>query len=298
VYAVASSAVSAGADRVLTLAGWKAALGRFRLPSYSAVHDLLGSFQERAVILGLWQDVFGDAAPRERWVFDLWCEFVWRVNEQLFPIDLAVMDAWFNSGEDEPMYMWPIPLRGWGVPWEMETIAEFDGYVQPVYAVCAGELDAPFEEAVNWLDSWWDMQGRVAPAWGLSAGRQGIRELQEGLRAESPGQAVEAWAGAGDVIDGILKETKNQFVDHPGRGWYYYEYDSVDFYWDTADINHLAAMYGAVRPAVERMAALERWWAESPGLRGEYVDWVCRLAEGGWTIEDGEVIWDDFTNDT
>jgi len=278
--------------RPLSLRGWRAVLGRFRLPAYSAVHDLLGTFEERAVILGLWRDVFGDAPPWKRWVFDLWCAFVWRVDEQLFPIDLTAMDSWFNSGEEGPLYAWPIPLRGWGVPWELETIDCFVAYARPVYAVCASQLEAPFEAAVNWLDTWWDKQGRESPVWGLSAGREGIRELQEGLRAESPGQTVEAWVGAGDVIDGILKESGNQFLDHPGRGWYF-EYDmEEEWFWSTADIARLVVLYDEVRPAVERMVALEEWWEESPGLRGAYVDWVCRLAEGGWYIEDGEVIWD------
>lgn len=274
-----------GAARVLNLAGWKRRLGAFRLPKYSEIHTRLVEMEERAHVLGLWGAVFRDAAPRERYVFDLQCAFVLRVDRELFPIDLRVLDEWYNGGEEQILYC-PVTYQRWGLPCEVCAIGDLAGYAQPVVGALAQALEFSYDEedSLLWQDLWWDEVGQTAPRWDIPLGREGLDVLQEGLRClDMPMRAL------ADVVDCVRKETGNPFLDRVPCFWAT-EYDEDVFYWEPSYIRLLSRLYEGARPAIERMRAYEDWYNRTGDAGAQVLALLGKLVGGGWEIRDGEVI--------
>lgn len=286
------------APRLLNRKTLEAALGRFRLPAYSTIHWLLGDVRNKANIIYLWDEVFGEV-PDES-TFDLECMFAGRVNNDLFCVDLFAMDDIFNSGENPLDY--PILTQGFGVPWEVADFPELAECILPVLAIVANELPLPgYErEEGEWdsrpwdegfffgIEEWLAMHGRNSlPDWRLPTGLEGIKELQDALRLlPFPADAL------ADVVSAILKDTGNRFLDYPNYFWRMeYGYDD-EYYWTPDDIDQLAEEFEPVRDACERLIRYNQWYhAQERGHAAGHVLAILEpLIAGGWTIQDGEVI--------
>lgn len=254
-----------GSARVLTSGVVRRLLDGFRLPSYEYLGYWLKEAGDREHLADLWKGVFGEAAP-EVGVFDSEIAFVGRVNEELFPVDLRVMDSMLGMSERPLQYA--IPVYSYGVPWEIAVPSELDSWDRPMVAVvyAAGlckrsELFLEMrggnaEDFDDWAAHWWEQQGfDEAPVLTWPKDRErAVRRLKE-LPAPLNGLA--------GVYGGVMKNTGSVFFDWPG-GYWQGEYADFELYcWCTGCIEELRDQFAPVREDVERLIEYIKWWSDS-----------------------------------
>jgi len=294
------------APRILTREVVVRALNRYRIPSYAWMYDLVREYRSRVTILEMWKIAFG-AAPADLDVHDvlgMQVQFANRVDRELFPVDLTYLDDCVNSGEEDPLDCGLIP-ETYGLPWEMCDLEELPAGSIPVLAVLALSefLDEPGYAVAGSLDGlnesllgWW--QGAVdegdldeLPTWGLPVDSGGVQQLRQALALLRP--PLNALA---TVIDTIVKESGNLFLDTPGA-FYRAEYDEFwneDWCWCATCIRELTRLYEPVRERVEQMELYYDWYCPHygvvPARRRLVARTLAQLAGGGWEIRDGELV--------
>lgn len=296
--------------RRFSVAALTRALGRFRLPSYTFCMYRLGNLASKVRVLYLWQEIFGDEPPSIDSAFDLCVEFVGRVHHERFPVDLEEMDhlqemLWSSDDEDwedkpDSILDLPIPLLGFGIPWEMAGLTECRQDAVPLLAILDDQLEArAFDRGFDpgyfqeWVQDYWDARGRhEPPAWGIAeTGQRGIRVLQQALRLlPAPLDAL------GDLVDCILRDSGSPWLDRVSGG-YEIEYDEdgciwdYDETWNVTTVRHYATLFAPVRPAFDRIDAYEKWFDETEGAEAQILAELERLVAGGWTIQEDHIIY-------
>lgn len=288
----------------------RSSLRRFRLPLYSRCLARFEDLDDRVRILSLWHAVFDDPAPAHTSAFTLLQYFVWRVHEDLFRVDLTEMDACQNMiwsvDHDDPDWEppqsvldYPIPLLGYGIPWEMAGLDECPPCAAPLLAI----LDERLEDRAQSLgfdptcflesvEHWWAGRDRLGAAWGLEQqGVDGVRALQQALRLLPV--PLDALA---DLVDCILRETNSVFINTVSGGYqceYSEDFDIWDYElnWRPDVIRRYAESFNAVRPAIERMETYAAWYDETPDAEARVLAALERLVSGGWQIQDGRLIY-------
>lgn len=213
--------------------------------NYSQLLSILVSMLDATRTYGLWRDVFGDAPPDVENPFDLECEFVWRVNEELFPIDLAYMDSYLGCEEDPLNY--PIPIVGYRIPWEEWDARDLPPYVRSICACLADHRGSDDNVVPEGL----------AIAWLLPGADLLVENALQRLRCL--GTPLDALA---DLVGSALRSTNNVFLDWSGMDEE--DFDSDAFYWDTDNVRWLASQFAQARPAVERIQAFAVWFETLP----------------------------------
>ena len=284
--------------RIVNAKGAHKLLFCFRLPMYVGrdgqgyrqqvnLVDLLRKYSLRADIYTWWQKYFHESSPR-KWLFDLQCEFVNRVDEHLFPIDLSEMDNMLNSGayeEAEPLH-YPILYLSYGIPWEIEAITEFDASVQPVIAVVALLL-AGGEKMADEIDLWWEFLDVPRPEYHNVEWIGDLPRLRDALACQDG-----PLSGLSVAIECVCKDTGNVFIDSPT--WLRYEYDGYDeFWWCDSDIETLAHEYAEVKDKIARLTAYQKWFDHTPGAMEQVTRLLVDLVDREYFIQDGEVIFYD-----
>lgn len=221
---------------------------------YSQLLSTLVSMLDATRTYGLWRAVFGDAPPDVGSPFDLECEFVWRVNEELFPIDLAYMDSYLGCEEDPLNY--PIPIIGYRIPWEEWDPRDLPGYVRSIAACLAdhrgGDDDVvPEGGAIAWL--------RLNPPEGLPGADHLVESALQRLKCL--GAPLDALA---DLVSSALRSMNNVFLDWSGSMYDEGDFDLDAFYWDADNVRWLANQFAQARPAVERIQVFAKWFETLP----------------------------------
>lgn len=255
------------------VAAVRSILDGHRLPGYSPVLRLLEERYALARPAILWREIFNENMDVQTDdPFQAAAEFAWRVNEELFPVDLEVMDEIFGFGENPLQY--PIPFMGYGVPWELESIEDVERPAQPMVATVApnveiSALEFPFadaiEHALEAIDRWWERHGYSSPP-----------------QLEWPADratAVDLLAELSPPLDGlaclyltVVKGTGNVFLDVPGEFWqadYLLEYGVP--YWTPADVKWLAREFADVREEVARLETYREWFESNYPVSEEMV---------------------------
>lgn len=285
--------------RIVNVKGAHKLLFRFRLPAYvgidkpgyrqqASLANLLREYSLRADIYTWWQKYFHEPSPRIKWLFDLQRDFLHKVDERLFPINFSEMDSLFNSGgyeEVEPLH-YSIPYWSYGVPWEMEAIAEFTVPVQPVIAIVAPLL-ADGGAQVDELDLWWETSDVPRPEYRSVEWCGDLPRLRDALACQDA-----PLDGLSVAIECVCKDTGNVFIDVPA--WLRYEYANYDeFSWCDDDIETLARRYAEVKDKIDRLVIYERWFSHTPGAMGQVTRLLADLVNREYFIRDGEVIYCD-----
>lgn len=223
----------------------------------------LREIEEREWLAGLWIGVFGEAAP-EGGIFDSEVAFVNRVDAELFPVDLQMMDDMLGAMEGSTL-QFGIPIYGFGVPWEvMGGPVELDSWDMPmVMAVHASGMCDENElfllmhrnnvdVMMDWSMIWWEEQGMDPPVLTWPLDRERTMERLRRLPAPLDGLV--------GVYAGVVKETGSVFFDWPG-GYWQCEYTHLDcFCWCPECVRVLAEMFEQVEDDVRRLRAYYLWW--------------------------------------
>jgi hypothetical protein len=216
------------------------------LMNYSQLLSILVSMLDATHVYGLWHDVFGDAPPDVQDPLDLECEFVWRVNEELFPIDLNYMDSYVAFEEDPLNY--PISIVGYRIPWESWATEDLPPHVRLLAACLAGHRrvddDSLVGPAIPWLSL--GMEHTVESA------------LQRLSCLDAPFNALS------DLVGSALRSTNNVFLDWSGMMFDEEDFDMDAFYWDVSNVHWLASQFAQARPAVERIQSFAVWFETLP----------------------------------
>jgi len=256
-------AIRQPALRLLTAHDVIRSLNRFRLPRYSYLAWWLEDIAQSCYIKSLWHGVFHEAPPDgDTWNTEI--DFVARVNNELFPVDLSVMDMYVNSGEDP--FQAPIPIDGAGIAWEFESLCYLPEYAQPMIAIlgAAGEIDADTLE----LDGWWS-----------------DRNYHEIPRLRWPGDALERLGQLPDDLNGlatlyhcVMKDTGNEFIDISGGDWAMEYLEDFEF-WTVEGIQRLTREFDQLRDQVYRLQSYLQWFEHTPGSEHRVLSILLDLCE-------------------
>lgn len=297
------------APRILTRDAVTRRLNRCRIPFYGWTHDLLREYRVRVRVIELWRTVFGavpDGLP-VRDILEMQVQFAGRVSQTLFPVDLMYLDDCLNAGEEDVLDCGLIP-ETYGLAWEMCETEELRPGAIPVLAALA--LPELLDEAGAFCDgqldgltmgmlAWWQEaveEGDLdeIPTWNLERNMAGVRQLREALvLLESP------LGGMATVLDTIVKDSGNPFLDTPGA-FYRTEYDDFwaeDWCWCATCVKELTRLFEPVRERIAEMDAYYNWYCPAyeivPEHRRLVVQTLARLVAGEWEIRAGELV---FTN--
>jgi len=223
-------------------------------------------------------------------------QFVQRVQQELFPVDLYTMDGYAYCSETETPLSFGIPIDSLGVAWEITELGDFVGALQVLLAII-GERLVETALAVDWLDTdgflesaqaWLEKRG-IDLAWGLPEGQdahEGLLLLRQALALQP-----EPLDGLAVALDTTLRNTGNPFLDTVDDGWRC-EYDDYDeFYWDSHTVRMLTAHYDEARPRIGQLNAYYKWYDDTLHAESQVVQLLTRLAAGAWSIQEGEIIY-------
>lgn len=257
---IGASAVAAGADGVLTAR-----------PGYVGILAWLCTAYESRQVYVLWREVFGEEplACWERSEWDVMMEFLQRVDRELFPVDLQMMNEFYYSLDEEPMNV-PVPVSGLRMPWEVLGVEDL-----PAWQGVAGRL---MQE--NFVSAMADDMGMMPePAEDLleitwpGEGEEVVEEALGRLRAEG-----EPWDGLAELLRLSLEPmTGNPFLDWPDEAQWICEYAYNEFYWTAEDIRYLAEQWAAVKEVGARIANFREWYHVQPDYEAADEMIVARL---------------------
>lgn len=253
--------------RLLTAADLVRSLDRFRLPHYGWIGSWLSERQAAYHLAELWRGVFGEDPPAHLSIWDAeWdaeIEFVWRVHNELFAVDLNMMDMYYNSGEN-PLEC-PIAVGGLGVPWEVDVLEFIVEYAQPMVAV----LGAAGEIQPDGLADWWE-----------------ARHYDEPPQLHWPADAMDRLHRLPQPLDGltvlyhaVVKNTGNLFLDVPAEAKWQCEYWPDVEYWTVGYVQDLASEFSRVREDVSRLEAYIQWFEDIPGSESRVLAILLDLCE-------------------
>ena len=258
-------AIPQSALRLLTARDVVRSLNRFRLPRYSYLAWWLEDVARSCHIRDLWRGIFHEEPPEEWSAWDTEINFVARVNNELFPVDLSAMDMYVNSGEDP--FQVPIPIDGAGIAWEFESLCYLPEYAQPMIAVlgAAGEINADTLDGE--LESWWN-----------------DRNYHETPRLRWPGNALERLGQLPDGLNGlatlyhcIMKDTGNEFID-VSSDWEMEYLEDFEF-WTVEGIQRLTREFDQMRDQAYRLQTYLQWFEHIPGSESRVLSILLDLCE-------------------
>ncbi|MBN1815351.1 MAG: hypothetical protein JXA14_26200 [Anaerolineae bacterium] len=237
------------------------ALEARRLPSYRLMLEELGELSRAIDAVQLWEHLFHCPAPLNNGIFNFQCELAWRVDKELFPVALHVMDEILYCGEDP--FDYPIQPAAYGVPWEFMETEDLEPECQPLVTVLAncGEIES-------------DVLCGEEP--GLRWPENGVERLAA-LPAPLDGLAT--------LYHCVVKDTGNVFLTCSLYGEDDYMWGPE--YWCVEGVEVLRREYEAVRADVERLAAYKEWFDKTPGAAGRVEQELLALCELTEECDDG-----------
>lgn len=219
--------------------------------------DMLENYQLAAT---LYLDTFGERMPRCETPFEAAAQFVNRVNDEVFPVDIGAMDQWLFCIEDwdTALLQTPLLVETYGIAWEMADFVDFKDVAQLMIAICYEHLaDGYVDEP--WIKEWWRKYGySTPPRFGWPDDRAWAIEHLRALK--TPFNGLEC------VYRAVRKDNDNVFLDMCNDWRNEYERD-MEAYWDSYYIEWLRVAYADVRGEIERGRRLERWCELDPGKR-------------------------------
>lgn len=278
-----SVAQSTDTHRILNAGGINRILHRWRLPTHARIATLLDAFSAKIYLYKLWNEVFAEPPPPMR-LGNLQAAFVRKVDSERFPVDVDALECLVSERiEDIDLLELPLPYDSFGVPWETEVIHELPWWAQAVVAVVIpivyGLDESDRDDVAHWLAK----DGFPQPAYEyITEGSGEFERLRQALDCQEP-----PLDGLSVVLDCIVKETSNVFLDNPpilaGRE----EYGGNQFFWNKLNVKMLHDMYLAVQTKAKRLRAYIRWCQRTSGFfEYQVVRLLTRLVDEPWHVEE------------
>jgi len=262
------------AQRLLTAQSVAATLARYRMPSYSALAEMLGDMDVWRQATRLWKHFFPNLQLPHGDAWGLEESWLALCSSNLFPLSIAVDEMLYQT-EDHPL-LGTVDYESWGIAWEAGW-SEIEAAARPLAAAVALGLSP----AVGWDDAAFDFKDQ-ATEYLTELGWAPLDEdgaLQYGWIRTRLAALPAPFDGLATLYECLRRDSGNAFLDTIAI-FYRAEFDDTDWFeWEIANIEELRHYWQAAFPKIDRLLAYGQWWETTPQAQEKVVEIVARALE-------------------